>query len=93
MLEHYDGMYITPDGSERCFYTLHVYLNESKPENKLIGGATTFHSRSMELREHSVYPKAGRILIFQQRDMLHSGQEVLEGVKLTLRTDLMYTLV
>lgn len=35
-------------------------------------------------------PKIGRVLIFQQRRLLHSGDEVLSGVKYTMRSDLMY---
>ena len=37
-----------------------------------------------------VVPKMGRVLIFQQRDLLHSGDDVTAGTKLTMRTDLMY---
>ena len=42
------------------------------------------------LRQFEVEPKIGRVLIFQHRDLLHSGADVTSGVKLTLRTDLMY---
>lgn len=37
-----------------------------------------------------VDPKAGRVLIFQHRRLLHSGDEVQSGVKYTVRSDLMY---
>ena len=37
-----------------------------------------------------VVPKMGRVLLFQQRDLLHSGDDVMAGTKLTMRTDLMY---
>ncbi|CAD6567101.1 MAG: hypothetical protein ASARMPREDX12_005317 [Alectoria sarmentosa] len=86
---HHDGCYVTPEGQEISFYTLHLYLNESTPENKLEGGATTFHSHDMQ-RSLDVDPKVGRVLIFQHRDLLHSGADVTRGIKLTLRTDLMY---
>lgn len=86
---HNDGSYVTPDGKEVSFYTLHLYLNESTPANKLDGGATTFHSYDMQ-RSLDVDPKIGRVLIFQHRDLLHSGADVTGGIKLTLRTDLMY---
>jgi 2OG-Fe(II) oxygenase superfamily len=59
------------------------------PELLIKGGATTFHSNDMA-RRLDVDPKAGRVLIFQHRDLLHSGDEVLEGVKYTMRTDLMF---
>ena len=44
-------------------------------------------------RKYDVHPRPGRILLFQQRDLLHSGEDVLRGVKYTIRTDLMFTLV
>ena len=74
------------------FYTLHLYLNESDPSvsnGELKGGSTTFHSGNMK-REYKVEPRVGRVLIFQHRFLLHSGEEVMAGTKLTLRTDLMY---
>lgn len=85
-------MYITPDMKERSFYTLHLYLNEpddNAPEGRLAGGATTFHSDDMETRM-DVMPKTGRVLIFQHRGLLHSGDDVTAGIKMTLRTDLMF---
>ncbi|KFZ24999.1 hypothetical protein V502_00525 [Pseudogymnoascus sp. VKM F-4520 (FW-2644)] len=107
---HCDGMYESPDGKQRSFYTLHLYLNDSaqalgikepKPEfqrkkdkagladEMLRGGATTFHSYD-ERRRLDVDPKAGRVLIFQQKKMFHSGDDVTAGIKYTMRSDLMY---
>ena len=40
-----------------------------------------------------VNPKVGRVLIFQHRSLLHSGDVVKAGTKLTMRTDLMYSIV
>ena len=59
------------------------------PELLIKGGATTFHSNDMA-RRLDVDPKAGRVLIFQHRGLLHSGDEVLEGIKYTMRTDLLF---
>lgn len=85
---------MTPDGEERSYVTLHLYLNESDtsaPEGKLEGGATTFHSCSYnDDLKLDVEPKTGRVLIFQHRNLLHSGADVTAGIKLTMRTDLMY---
>lgn len=53
------------------------------------GGATTFHSMDMS-RKLDVDPKIGRVLIFQHKNLLHSGDEVLQGTKYTMRSDLMY---
>ena len=92
LIAHQDGAYETPDKTELSFYTLHLYLNESDPVGpggELVGGSTAFHSWNMK-QEFRVVPKIGRVLIFQHRDLLHSGEEVENGIKLTLRTDLMY---
>jgi hypothetical protein len=90
---HCDGCYETPDRKERSYFTLHLYLND--PEGKdgqepLNGGATTFFSWNMRERI-DVVPKCGRVLMFQHRDLLHSGDDVESGIKLTMRTDLMFT--
>ncbi|KAG8799672.1 hypothetical protein FRC16_004632 [Serendipita sp. 398] len=111
--EHCDGTYSTPDGLERSFVTLHLYLNDSiqaltprsntpasvsfppplpDPEAEmpeLEGGATPFFSRNLK-RRLDVDPKAGRVLLFQHKDLFHSGDYVTAGVKYTMRTDLMY---
>lgn len=91
---HCDGCYETPDGTERSYYTLHLYLNDTNTQDDggvLEGGATTFWAMD-EKRNYSVQPKIGSVLIFQHRNLLHSGDEVSKGMKITMRTDLMYTL-
>jgi len=35
-------------------------------------------------------PRTGRILVFQHRKLLHSGDDVVSGIKYTMRSDLMY---
>jgi hypothetical protein len=70
-----------------------LYLNDAEGkdgEEPLEGGATTFYSHDMR-RRLDVVPKAGRVLLFQHRDLLHSGDDVISGTKLTMRTDIMYT--
>jgi len=42
-------------------------------------------------QELDVDPKVGRVLLFQHQYLLHSGDDVERGIKLTMRTDLMYT--
>jgi hypothetical protein len=91
-IAHCDGTYETPDRTERSYFTLHLYLNDAEGKNgqePLKGGATTFHSWCMKERI-DVVPKAGRVLMFQHRGLLHSGDDVISGLKLTMRTDLMY---
>ncbi|KAL8675373.1 MAG: hypothetical protein Q9168_000204 [Polycauliona sp. 1 TL-2023] len=91
---HCDGVYVTPDGSERSQYTLHLYLNDSDDATsgvQMEGGATRFHSLSSDESKYlDVEPRTGRVLIFQHRGLLHSGDDVRNGTKYTLRTDLMY---
>ncbi|KAL9105061.1 MAG: hypothetical protein Q9163_000074 [Psora crenata] len=86
---HQDGSFATEGSEEISWITLHLYLNEPDHDSQLEGGATTFHSYDME-RSFDVDPKAGRVLLFQHRSLLHSGAEVLGGVKYTMRTDIMY---
>jgi hypothetical protein len=89
---HCDGSYVTPSNRERSFFTFHMYLNDDTSVDAvgpLEGGATTFHSMNMKAKM-DVTPKVGRVLIFQHAYLLHSGEEVRKGLKLTMRTDLMY---
>ncbi|KAF1830310.1 oxidoreductase domain-containing protein [Decorospora gaudefroyi] len=91
---HCDGTYETPDCSERSYFTLHLYLNDAEGKNgerQLEGGATTFFNWGMTQRI-DVVPKCGRVLLFQHRGLLHAGDDVISGTKLTLRTDIMYAL-
>jgi hypothetical protein len=93
-IAHFDGSYTTPDGNEVSHATLHLYLNdaEHQPEGEtLVGGATTFWS--FDERRFDVAPLMGSVLIFQHGGLLHSGDEVLSGTKITLRTDIMYKLI
>jgi hypothetical protein len=55
----------------------------------LEGGATTFWGMDMK-RRLDVTPKMGSVLIFQQRYLLHSGDDLIRGTKITMRTDIMY---
>ncbi|KAL8965618.1 MAG: hypothetical protein Q9183_003761 [Haloplaca sp. 2 TL-2023] len=91
---HCDGTYVTPDGTEMSFYTLHLYLNEPNPaaaKGSGEGGPTRFHGLDWSDKNYyDVDPKVGRVLIFQHRNLLHSGHDVTSGTKLTFRTDLMY---
>jgi len=86
---HCDGQYITDDKREKSFFTLHLYLNEADEGNDLKGGSTEFHSMTMH-KSLKVDPKVGRVLIFQHAYLLHSGEKVTSGTKITMRTDIMY---
>lgn len=92
---HCDGTYETDDNKkhERSFYTFHLYLSQ---DEYLEGGATTFHpaqnqwTDSKSEKRLNVDSKVGRVLIFQHRRLLHSGDTVLAGIKHTMRTDIMF---
>ena len=42
------------------------------------------------LEKIDVQPQCGRVLMFQHRGLLHSGDDVVNGMKLTMRTDIMF---
>lgn len=63
-------------------------------DGKLLGGATSFMHRFEEKeRLLRIFPKTGSVLVFQQNELMHSGDPVFRGTKYTLRTDVMYELV
>ncbi|EKM74873.1 hypothetical protein AGABI1DRAFT_65211 [Agaricus bisporus var. burnettii JB137-S8] len=86
---HCDGRLELPD-LRRSFITIQIYLGD---DIDLQGGATRFSSNRSNNSESyiDVDPKLGRVLIFQQRSLTHSGEEVTKGIKYTLRSDLMFT--
>ncbi|TFK71287.1 hypothetical protein BDN72DRAFT_469734 [Pluteus cervinus] len=79
---HCDGL--NEINGHKSFVTLHLYLNEDSE-----GGATRFWTP--DKKEYlDVHPKLGRVLIFQQRMLVHSGEEVTKGLKHTMRSDFMF---
>lgn len=78
---HYDGHYERPDGSERSYWTILLYLNEGYQ-----GGETAFPDHDL-----IVTPEKGMGLFFYH-GLLHEGVEVLRGEKNVLRTDLMFAI-
>ncbi|CRG89976.1 hypothetical protein PISL3812_07016 [Talaromyces islandicus] len=61
-------------------------------QGELLGGATSFiPSWIEEDKAVRVWPKTGRVLVFQQNDLLHGGDSVYRGTKYTVRTDVMYS--
>jgi predicted 2-oxoglutarate/Fe(II)-dependent dioxygenase YbiX len=82
--QHCDGQLELPDG-RKSRVTIQVYLGNDDVE----GGATRFHD-SRSRHYYDVEPKKGRVLIFQQRNLLHSGEDVTKGLKYALRSDLMF---
>ena len=60
-------------------------------QGPLLGGATSFMENYKTKEAVRVFPRAGSVLIFQQRNLLHGGDDCFRGVKYTVRTDVMYT--
>lgn len=132
--QHCDGSYVTEDGKETSFLTLHLYLNgdptvstdeatakwekggreearanqgqataattiertgesevteEQVDSLELVGGATRFYSYRDD-KYFDFPPKLGSCIIFQHRNLTHSGEDVIQGTKYTMRTDIMY---
>ncbi|KAJ7690335.1 hypothetical protein B0H17DRAFT_1159991 [Mycena rosella] len=84
--QHCDGLNELLDGPkpQKSFVTLHIYLSDG-----VSGGATRFWTPDKK-RFIDIDPKVGRVLVFQQRMLVHSGEEVTEGIKYTMRTDFMF---
>jgi len=93
---HADGTHISNDEKEISYYTVQLYLNGG-PET-LKGGATRFWPnprlrKGLQAKEGvfvDVEPRMGRVLVFEQGDLIHSGEEVTTGVKYNIRTDVLY---
>jgi len=87
---HCDGLCdLSVNGvQQKSFVTVHLYFNDAGSD-ALEGGATRFWTPD---KKHwlDVHPKIGRALVFQQRMLIHSGEEVTKGVKYTMRSDFMF---
>lgn len=66
-------------------------LESHGKEGRLLGGATSFMDGYKTKDAVRIFPQTGSVLIFQQRNLLHAGDDVFRGVKYTVRTDVMYT--
>jgi hypothetical protein len=93
---HGDGTHISDDEKEISYYTMQIYLNGDSTTPR--GGATRFWpnprlrkgSQAGEDSYVDVEPRMGRILVFEQGDLIHSGEEVTAGIKYNIRTDILY---
>lgn len=83
---HCDYQLELPD-ERKSHVTVQIYLGGTEVE----GGATRiWQGRRDKEAFVDIEPKKGRVLIFQQRGVFHSGEEVTKGVKYTLRSDFMF---
>ncbi|KAJ7274091.1 hypothetical protein C8J57DRAFT_1314597 [Mycena rebaudengoi] len=73
------------DGTtQKSFVTLHLYLTGG-----VSGGSTRFWTPD---KKHflDVDPRVGRVLVFQQRTLVHSEEEVMDGIIYTMRSDFIF---
>ena len=89
-----DGRYVHDAwGDRRSRLTFLVYLTSG-----FEGGSTTFYLPDGDgggLHAREVRPVQGSVLCFPQgstASLLHEGSAVLRGVKVVIRTDVLYTL-
>ncbi|ORY69140.1 hypothetical protein BCR35DRAFT_354690 [Leucosporidium creatinivorum] len=92
---HYDGAYYRDESDQRTFLTIQLYLpssSDGSPESMQAskGGATRFFFGRSVADYMDVEPIPGRVLIFQHSSLKHSGEEVEEGVKCTMRSDVLF---
>jgi predicted 2-oxoglutarate/Fe(II)-dependent dioxygenase YbiX len=83
---HHDGAYVRSP-YVRSRLSLLFYLS-----GDFTGGQTQFADTHAELRDPlSIQPRAGMALFFPH-PLLHTGAEVISGVKYVMRSDVMYAL-
>lgn len=81
--------------TEKTMFTVNIYLNG---DGEFVGGSTRFYAEPIvrgepRLEEARVIPSPGRCLIFRQptsAQYRHDGEEVVEGIKYLIRTDVNY---
>ncbi|KAJ6557520.1 hypothetical protein B0H19DRAFT_947136 [Mycena capillaripes] len=91
---HQDGCYTNEKMNQRTFFTIQLYLPSDSSGSKesfvpAQGGTTRFLSRSSKAHA-DVAPVPGRVLVFQHAELLHTGEEVTDGLKCAMRSDILY---
>lgn len=82
--DHIDSRLDLPDG-RMSRVTIQIYLGDDGLE----GGATRIREEFGK-NYLDVEAKKGRVLIFQQRGICHSGEDVVKGYKYAVRSDFMF---
>ena len=90
---HIDHQRENLENNQISFYTINIYLN-SGDNQAFTGGRTLFYGLNNEVTSF-VVPKSGMALIFNHgtQTILHSGEQIENGIKYLMRTDVMYTIV
>lgn len=82
---HFDGSFCRPNTVNKTCLTVQLYLSRKRT----VGGATRFMGAN-GVPPVCCSPDMGRALVFQH-NILHDGEEVKEGIKYTIRTDVEYS--
>ncbi|KAJ7096596.1 hypothetical protein B0H15DRAFT_774039 [Mycena belliarum] len=90
---HCDGEYTDKKTGQQTFFTVQLYLpsdSSGSPESFVPagGGSTRFYDNTGAYADVEAIP--GRVLVFQHAELEHTGEEVTEGVKCTMRSDILY---
>jgi len=99
--KHCDGLYSTPDeslegGSTRIFSHKDDWpeSDDSWPDSDDALSDSDVNAGNILIGPCVDIPaRLGRVLIFEQEDLLHSGEPVQKGIKISMRTDFMYEVV
>ncbi|PPQ72682.1 hypothetical protein CVT24_012660 [Panaeolus cyanescens] len=84
-------IYLGEDGVQGGATRISGRENVVQPKKGILGNLLdVFGNKEKQQNFLDVAPKKGRVLIFQHRELYHSGEEVTAGLKYTLRSDLMY---
>ncbi|KAJ3040913.1 hypothetical protein HDV00_010124 [Rhizophlyctis rosea] len=80
-----------PSSLARTASSILPTFQQPQQEQTIEGGATRFWGLGVNHRSWvDVEPRVGRVLLFQHKGLIHSGEDVVSGVKITMRTDVMY---
>ena len=90
---HQDGIYQDPRTGERSAYTLSIFLNDefSGGETAFFDGDNMIEAESNRNNPLTTKPVIGRGVLFP-REVYHCGNEVENGYKYLLRTDVMVSI-
>lgn len=86
-VDTYFERFVDENTREKSMFTVNIYLNDD-----FTGGTTRFY-HDRDVLEATIVPKSGLCLLFRQPStarLLHDGEEVSNGVKYLIRSDVMY---
>jgi len=79
---------MSDDEKEISYYTVQLYSNGD--QETLKRWSHTFLAQAGDGVYIDVDPRMGRVLVFEQGDLIHSGEEVTSGIKYNIQVDMLY---